>query len=68
MHFLTSLIIFTGFVFVLCFGLIQVIWDLSKISAHASPHAVHATWRTSEEDGHAKANESSSAADLSDTL
>jgi hypothetical protein len=37
MHFLTSLIIFTGFVFVICLGLVQVIWELSKMSAHASP-------------------------------
>jgi hypothetical protein len=37
MHFLTSLIIFSGFVFVFCLGLVQVLWDLSDISVHASP-------------------------------
>jgi hypothetical protein len=39
MHFLTSLIIFFGFVLVISLGLIHVIWDLSETSAHASPHA-----------------------------
>jgi hypothetical protein len=38
MHLLTSLIIFSGFVFVFCFGLIKVIWDLSEMSVHVSPH------------------------------
>jgi hypothetical protein len=38
MHFLTFLIIFSGFVLVICLGLVQVIWDLSETSAHASPH------------------------------
>jgi hypothetical protein len=60
MHFLTSLITFSAFVLVICLGLVQVIWDLSSISVHASPH-VPATphSRTSEEvDGHANANES----------
>jgi hypothetical protein len=38
MHFLTSLIIFSGFVLVICLGLVQVIWDLSETSTHASPH------------------------------
>jgi hypothetical protein len=32
MHFLTWLIIFSGFVFVLCVGVVQVIWDLSEMS------------------------------------
>jgi hypothetical protein len=35
MHFLTSLLIICGFVFVLCLGLIQVISDLSEMSVHA---------------------------------
>ncbi len=38
MHVLTSLIIFLGFVLVIFLGLIQVIWDLSETSTHASPH------------------------------
>jgi hypothetical protein len=38
MHVFTSLIIFFGFVLVICLGLIQVIWDLSETSTHASPH------------------------------
>jgi hypothetical protein len=37
MHVWTSLIIFVGFVLVICLGLIQVIWDLSETSTHASP-------------------------------
>jgi hypothetical protein len=37
MHVLTSLIAFSGCVFVLCFGLVKIIWDLSEISIHASP-------------------------------
>ena len=37
MHFLTSLIIICGFVFVLCFGMAQVIWALSEMSVHAPP-------------------------------
>jgi len=36
-HFLTSLIIISGFVFVFCLGLVKVIWDLSEISAHVPP-------------------------------
>jgi hypothetical protein len=38
MHFLTSLIIFSGFVLALCLGLGQVILDLAEISFHVSPH------------------------------
>jgi hypothetical protein len=38
MHFLTSLIIFSGFVFVICLGLVQVVCDLSRMSGHTSPH------------------------------
>lgn len=40
MHVLTSLIIFLGFVLVICLGLVQVIWDLSETSTHASPHVL----------------------------
>jgi len=35
--FLTALIIITGFVFVICLGLIKVIWDLSEMSIHVPP-------------------------------
>jgi hypothetical protein len=38
MHFLTSLIIFFGFVFVVCLSLVNVIWDLSAMSVHVAPH------------------------------
>ncbi len=70
MHFLTSLMTFFGFLLVICLGLVQVIWDLSEMSAHASPH-VQATSPggiSGPKDGHSNANESSSARDLRDTL
>jgi hypothetical protein len=38
MHFLASLITFSGFVFVCCLGLLNVICDLSEMSVHGSPH------------------------------
>jgi hypothetical protein len=38
MHFLTSLIIFSGFALVVCFGLIKATWNLSEMSVHGSPH------------------------------
>jgi len=66
MHFLTSLIIFSGFVLVSCLGLVSVIWDLSEMSAHASPHvpaAPHSNARAVEEE-HANAHGPSSAAEL----
>jgi hypothetical protein len=71
MHILTSLIIFFGFVVVICLGLVQVIWDLSEISAHASPRelATPPSRTSGPKDGHPNANESSSAWDLrEDTL
>jgi hypothetical protein len=75
MHFLTLLIIFFGFVFVICIGLAQVIWDLSETSVHASPRmlATPHSGPSGDEDGHAEnrtanVNESSSAADLRDIL
>ena len=37
MYFLTSLIIFVGFAFVVYVGLIKVIWELSQLSFHESP-------------------------------
>jgi hypothetical protein len=69
MPFLTSLIIFFGFVLVICLGLAQVIWDLSEISAHASPHMLATPHGKTcgAEDGRASANESSSTANLRDT-
>jgi hypothetical protein len=70
MHILTSLIIFFGFVLVICLGLAQVIWDLSEISAHASPHvlATPPSPTSGPKDGHPNANESSRAWELRDTL
>jgi hypothetical protein len=57
MHFLTSLIIFAGFVFACCLGLVKVIWDLSEMSVHASPHmlATPHSGASRAEDGHANA-------------
>jgi hypothetical protein len=37
MHFLISLITVVGFVFVVCLGLIKMIWDLSELSFHEPP-------------------------------
>ena len=37
MHFLTFLIILGGFAFVVCVGLVTVIWELSQLSFHESP-------------------------------
>jgi hypothetical protein len=70
MHILTSLIIFLGLIFVIFLGLIQVIWDLSEISAHASPHALAMppSPTSGPEDGHPNANESSRGWELGDTL
>jgi hypothetical protein len=70
MHFPTLLIICFAFVFVICLGLVQVIWDLLTISVHASPHLpVTPHSRTSEEVGErANANELLSATELRDNL
>jgi hypothetical protein len=38
MHFLTSLIIFSGFALVVCFGLIKATWDPSEMNVHGPPH------------------------------
>jgi hypothetical protein len=38
MHFLMSLVILCGLLFVLCAGLVNVIWYLSAMSIHVSPH------------------------------
>jgi hypothetical protein len=69
MHLLTSLIIFLGFAFVVCFGLVKVIFDLSEMSVHVSPHSLATPHNRSDgpEEGHANANESSSITQLSDT-
>ena len=37
MHFLTSLIILGGFVFVICLGLLKLTRDLSEMSFHEAP-------------------------------
>jgi hypothetical protein len=37
MHFLTSLIMIFGFAFIVCLGLVKMVWDLSQVSAHESP-------------------------------
>jgi hypothetical protein len=34
---LTSLIVLAGFVFVVCFSLVKLTWDLSRLSGHESP-------------------------------
>jgi hypothetical protein len=70
MHVLTSLIIFFGFVLVICLGLIQVIWDLSETSIHASPQMLAAPPNATSgpQDGEPAASESSSAWELRDTL
>jgi hypothetical protein len=70
MHILPSLIIFFGFVLVIFLGLVQVIWDLSEISARASPHvlATPPSPTSGPKYGRPNANESSSAWQLGDTL
>ncbi len=69
MHVLTSLIIFVGFVLLICLGLIQVIWDLSETSTHASPQmlATPPNGTSGPQNGEAPARESSSAWELRDT-
>jgi hypothetical protein len=37
MHFLNSLIIFSGFVFIFCLGIVKLIWDLPEMSLHGPP-------------------------------
>ena len=62
--------IFCGFVLVICLGLLQVIWDLSEMSAHASPHVqtTPPSAISGLKDGRSSADESSSAWDLRDTF
>jgi hypothetical protein len=61
---------FFGFILVICLGLIQVIWDLSEMSAHALPHvlATPPSGTSEPKDGHPDANESLSVRGLKDTL
>lgn len=66
MHFLISLIIFCGFAFVAGLGSVQVISDLSKMSAHPSPDMPTGVSGSSMriESEPVSVNESSSAADF----
>jgi hypothetical protein len=70
MNCLTSLFIFSGFVFVFCLGLVNVIWDLAEMSVHASPHMLAAphSGASGAEDGHANATPAyeSNSTDLSE--
>jgi hypothetical protein len=68
MHFLTSLIVFLGFAFVVCLGLVKVILDLSEMSVHLSPHTLATPHGRSDgaEEGQSNANESSNITELSD--
>jgi hypothetical protein len=70
MHILTSLIIFLGFVLIICVGLVQVIWDLSEMSTHASPQmlAPPPNGTVGPRNGKVTASESSSAWELRDNL
>ena len=70
MNVLTSLIIFVGSILVICLGLVQVIWDLSETSTHASPQmlATPPNGISGPQNGEAIASESSSAWELRDTL
>jgi hypothetical protein len=63
MHVVTSLIVFLGLVLVICVGLIQVIWDLSETSIHATPHvrATPPNGSSALQDGRPTASGSSSA-------
>ena len=65
MHVLTSLLIFVGFVLVICLGVVQVIWDLSETSTHASPQmlAMPPIVTRGPQDGEPTASESSGARD-----
>ena len=37
MHFVTSLIIVFGFAFVVCVGVVKMVWDLCQLSFHEPP-------------------------------
>jgi hypothetical protein len=69
MDFLISLIIVFGSAFVVCLGLIKMIWDLSQPSFHESPIILDTPSEPTEAEGPpAKATESyhSNPAELSD--
>jgi hypothetical protein len=70
MPILTSLVIFLGFALILCVGLVQVIWDLSEMSTHASPQmlAPPPNGTGGPQNVEATASESSSAWELRDNL
>ena len=57
MHFVTSLMILCGFAFVLCLGPVKVIWDLSEMSVHVSPHmlSTQCSRASGAEEGHSNA-------------
>ena len=68
MHFLTSLITLIGFAFVVCLGLVEIIWDLSQLSFHESP-VIRETpsGLAAAEDAKAVESYESSPTELSDT-
>jgi hypothetical protein len=69
MHFLASLFIVVGFVFVVCLGLVKLTWELSQVSVHESPASLETpSIPASAEELPAKATESyeSSPTELSD--
>jgi hypothetical protein len=70
MHFLTSLIIVAGLVFVVCLSLVKLTWELSQVSVHESPAILETPSNpASSEEPAAKATElyESSPTELSDT-
>jgi hypothetical protein len=69
MHFLTSLTMIFGIVFVVCLGLVKLTWDLSHESVHESPAIMETPVEpATAQESSAKATESyeSSPMELSD--
>jgi hypothetical protein len=69
MHFLTSLFLVGGCVFVVCLGLVTLAWELSQVSVHESPAILETPNRPeSSEEMPAKSTESyvSSPTELND--
>jgi Na+-transporting methylmalonyl-CoA/oxaloacetate decarboxylase gamma subunit len=67
---LTSLIVLVGFVFVVCFSLVKLTWDLSRVSGQESPEVLEVLSKpASGKESAAKVTESyeSSRTELSDT-
>jgi hypothetical protein len=67
---LTSLIVLAGFVFVVCFSLVKLTWDLSRVSGHESPEVLEVLSKPARgKESPAKVTESyeSSRTELSDT-